>query len=51
MYTVKSSVTGAFWHIMRNGSVAHGAPKQGHGRATKAQMVEWVAELNAEVTR
>ena len=31
MFTVKSSVTGTFWHIMRDGSVVHGAPKRGHG--------------------
>ena len=47
MYTLTTSATGAFWHIMAQGQVMFGAPKRGHGRATKAQMVEWVEELNA----
>ena len=51
MFTVHSSVTGTFWHIMANGSVVHGAPKRGHGSATKAQMIDWANELNAEVTQ
>ena len=46
MFTVKSSVTGTFWHIMRDGSVVHGAPKRGHGRATKTQMQAWADDLN-----
>ena len=49
MFTVKSSVTGTFWHIMANGQVVHGAPKRGDGSATKAQMIDWANELNAEV--
>ena len=51
MFTVQSSVTGTFWHIMANGQVVHGAPKRGHGSATRAQMIDWASELNAEVAR
>ena len=47
MYTLTTSASGAFWHIMANGQVMYGAPKRGHGRATKAQMLEWIAELEA----
>ena len=47
MYTLTTSATGALWHIMAHSQVVEGAPKRGHGRATKAQMVEWVEELNA----
>ena len=51
MYTLTTSATGGFWHIMARGQVMFGAPKRGHGRATKAQMIEWVEELNMEVSR
>lgn len=51
MYTLTTSPTGAFWHIMAHGQVVEGAPKRGHGCATKAQMLEWVNELNAEVSQ
>ena len=51
MYTLTTSPTGAFWHIMAHGQVVEGAPKRGHGRATKAQMIDWVAELNASSYR
>ena len=47
MYTLTISPTGAFWHIMCEGEVINGAPKRGEGSATKAQMLEWVEELNA----
>lgn len=47
MYTLTSSASGAFWHIMANGQVMYGAPKRGHGRATKAQMLEWIEELES----
>ena len=47
MYTLTTSASGSFWHIVYNEQVMYGAPKQGHGRATKSQMVEWVEELNA----
>jgi len=46
MYEVTSSVTNTFWHIVRNGKVTHGAPKRGHGRATKAMMQAWANDLN-----
>ena len=46
MYTLTTSASGAFWHIMARGQVMYGAPKRGHGRATKAQMLDWVDELN-----
>ena len=49
MYTLTTSATGAFWHIMASGQVMFGAPKRGHGRATKAQMIDWVEELNAAI--
>ena len=51
MYTLTTSTTNTFWHIMAHGQVMFGAPKRGHGRATRTQMIDWVAELNAEVTR
>ena len=51
MYTLTTSATGTFWHIMAQGQVTYGAPKRGHGRATKAQMLEWIEELNTEVGR
>jgi len=47
MYTLTTSATGTFWYIMAQGQVMHGAPKRGHGCATKTQMLEWVDELNA----
>ena len=47
MYTLTSSASGAFWHIVANGQVMYGAPKRGHGRATKAQMLEWIEELES----
>ena len=46
MYELKSSATGEYWHIELDGQVLYGAPKRGHGSATKAQMLEWVEELN-----
>lgn len=46
MYTLTTSASGAFWHIIYNDQVMYGAPKRGHGRATKAQMIDWVDELN-----
>lgn len=51
MYTLTTSASKSFWHIMAHGQVIHGAPKRGHGRATKAQMQEWIEELNAEASR
>ena len=51
MYTLTTSASKSFWHIVAHGQVIHGAPKRGHGSATKAQMLDWVAELNAEVAR
>jgi hypothetical protein len=42
---VISSPSGSHWYIVRNGTVIKGAPKRGHGRATKAQMIEWAADL------
>lgn len=42
---VVSSPAGSYWHIKVNGQVVEGAPKRGHGRATKAQMIEWAREL------
>ena len=49
--SVKSSPTGAFWHIIVNGQIVEGAPKRGHGSATKAQMVEWANEITKEMNR
>ena len=45
MYELISSASGAFWHIVFNGQIVYGAPKRGHGRATKADMLEWIEEL------
>jgi hypothetical protein len=42
-----TSPTGAFWHIVCEGEVINGAPKRGHGSATKAEMLEWLEEINA----
>ena len=49
MFTLTTSASKSFWHIMAHGQVMFGAPKRGHGRATKAQMIEWVEELNAAI--
>jgi len=44
---VVSSVTGMFWHIVNSkGEIVAGAPKRGHGGATKAQMQAWAADLS-----
>ena len=48
MYTLTTSASKSFWHIVAHGQVMFGAPKRGHGSATKAQMLDWVAELNME---
>ena len=42
---VVSSAGGSHWYIKVNGQVVEGAPKRGHGRATKAQMQAWAAEI------
>ena len=39
MVEVISSASGSHWHIVFNGVIIEGAPKRGHGRATKAQMM------------
>ena len=44
-FEVVSSPAGSHWHIKVNGQVVEGAPKRGHGAATKAQMIQWAAEL------
>lgn len=50
-YELTTSPTGAFWHITFNGEVINGAPKRGEGRATKADMLNWVEELNDSLPR
>ena len=47
MYELKSSATGEYWHIELDGQVLYGAPKRGHGSATKAQMLDWIEELES----
>ena len=51
MVEVISSASGSHWHIVFNGVIIEGSPKRGHGRATKAQMIEWAAELEREMQR
>ena len=48
MYTLTTSASRSFWHIVAHGQVMYGAPKRGHGSATKAQMLDWIEELNME---
>ena len=51
MYTLTTSASKSFWHIVAHGQVMYGAPKRGHGSATKAQMLDWIEELNMEIAR
>ena len=48
---VKSSIGGTHWYIVNvaTNKVVEGAPKSGHGAATKAQMIEWARELERKV--
>lgn len=46
---VVSSAGGSHWHIKVNGQVVEGAPKRGHGRATKAQMMDWASEIESKL--
>jgi hypothetical protein len=45
---VVSSPSGSHWYIVHKGIVVIGARKRGHGSATKAQMIEWAAELEMD---
>lgn len=49
---VKSSIGGTHWYIVNatTNRVVEGAPKRGHGAATKAQMIEWAAELERKAS-
>ena len=47
---VVSSAGGSHWYIKVGGQVVEGAPKRGHGSATKAQMIEWAKELEAKAS-
>jgi len=49
-FEVVSSPAGSHWYIKANGQVVEGAPKRGHGRATKAQMIEWARELEEKAS-
>jgi len=49
-FEVVSSPAGSHWYIKVNGQVVEGAPKRGHGRATKAQMIEWARELEEKAS-
>jgi len=51
MYTLTTSASKSFWHIVAHGQVMYGAPKRGHGSATRTQMLDWIEELNMETTR
>lgn len=43
---VISSASGSHWYIVNElGVVLEGAPKRGHGRATRAQMEDWAQQL------
>lgn len=46
---VKSSIGGTHWYIVNAATnrVVEGAPKRGHGAATKAQMIAWAKDLEA----
>ena len=43
--TVESSAGGSHWYIKLDGVVIEGAPKRGHGSATRKQMIEWAADI------